>query len=176
MEEFSKILENNPSLLDRNKDLAAQLTRKPVLSESEKSEKKNSDPKYHNKKVYVYDDGFVSFEKALDTHGRIIEKYDSLKEYRRYQELRLLERAGEVLNLQRQVKLVIQPAFQYRDEKVSEISYVADHIYDLPNGEHVVEDVKAVSKDGKSITSTKDFKIKWKMLKAKYNEYLFTIY
>ena len=33
--------------------------------------------KYHNKKVYCYEDGLVSDEKGLTSHGVIVQKYDS---------------------------------------------------------------------------------------------------
>lgn len=49
--------------------------------------------KYHSKKITV--DG---------------ETFDSKKEYRRYRELLLLERAGLITNLQRQVKFLLIPA------------------------------------------------------------------
>ena len=49
--------------------------------------------KYKNKKITV--DG---------------ESFDSKREYRRWCELRLLERAGEITDLQRQFKFVLIPA------------------------------------------------------------------
>ena len=56
--------------------------------------------KYNNKKIIV--DGNV---------------FDSKKEAKRYQELKTLERAGIISNLQRQVKYVLIPAqYELSDE------------------------------------------------------------
>lgn len=79
--------------------------------------------------------------------------FDSVKEYNRWCELKLLERAGKIRNLKRQDKFVLIPA-QHEDDTVGarggvkrgkllerEISYVADFTY-TQNGDTVVEDVK----------------------------------
>lgn len=70
------------------------------------------------------------------------ETFDSVKEYSRWCELKLLERAGEITELRRQVKFVLIPT-QREDGKVieREASYIADFVY-RENGELVVEDVK----------------------------------
>jgi hypothetical protein len=97
-------------------------------------------------------------------------EFDSRKEARRYQELLLLQRAGAIRNLQRQVKYVLIPA-QYdtyarlgkkgqrlKDGKVlleRECAYIADFVYD-ENGKTVVEDTKGVK--------TKDYTIKRKLM------------
>lgn len=57
--------------------------------------------------------------------------FASRKEARRYQELKLLERAGRISNLRRQIRFAL----------VQTVVYVADFQY-LENGETVVEDVK----------------------------------
>lgn len=70
--------------------------------------------------------------------------FDSLKEARRWNTLQLLQDAGEIANLQRQVKYVLIPT-QKIDGKVveRECSYIADFVYtDMVTGEQVVEDVK----------------------------------
>lgn len=84
-------------------------------------------------------------------------EFDSLKEYRRFCELRLLERAGKVTDLQYQVKFVLIPTQYERFERYSaktgkrlkdgirtaeqEVSYVADFVY-TQDGKQVVEDSK----------------------------------
>jgi hypothetical protein len=71
--------------------------------------------------------------------------FDSQKEYHRYFELKLLERAGKISDLQRQVKFVLIPSQKDRSGKVieRECSYNADFSYfDIDLGEKVVEDVK----------------------------------
>lgn len=79
--------------------------------------------------------------------------FDSKKEYERWCELRLLEKAGKIKNLQRQVKFELLPS-QKVDGKVVERAchYVADFVYYLaPQNEadkfldlwkYVVEDTK----------------------------------
>ena len=82
--------------------------------------------------------------------------YDSKKEYRRFCELSLLQKAGKVTNLQRQVKFELIPA-QRIDGKVVEraCNYVADFVY-TENGKRVVEDTKGYK--------TKDYIIKRKLM------------
>ena len=86
--------------------------------------------------------------------------FDSAKEARRYAELKLLQRAGKISCLGRQVPYVLIPA-QKRDGKVAEraVRYVADFVYD-ENGETVVEDVKG--------TRTKEYVIKRKLMLWEY--------
>ena len=81
--------------------------------------------KYHNRKITV--------------NG---ETFDSIKEYQRFRELQLLERAGEISDLRRQVPHLLIPA-QYDGKKCveRECNYIADFEY-LENGKKVVEDTK----------------------------------
>ena len=90
--------------------------------------------KYKNKKVEIDGIGF-----------------DSKKEARRYQELKLLEKAGRIQNLQLQVKFVLIPK-QYAKTDFTkagkprvlehECSYIADFVY-TADGQTIVEDVKS---------------------------------
>lgn len=82
--------------------------------------------------------------------------FDSQKEANRYRELVLLERAGRIQNLQRQVKFELLPS-QKIDGKVAERAchYVADFLY-TENGKQIVEDTKGFK--------TPEYKIKKKML------------
>ena len=84
------------------------------------------------------------------------EKFDSHKEARRYGELVLLERAGQISHLERQVKYELIPS-QRVDGKVVEraCTYVADFVY-VENGKKVVEDTKGFR--------TKDYIIKRKLM------------
>ena len=81
--------------------------------------------KYHSKKVTV--DG---------------ETFDSKREYLRWRELQLLEKAGKIKNLQRQQRIELIPS-QRIDGKVVErpCCYVADFIYE-EDGKKIVEDSK----------------------------------
>lgn len=87
------------------------------------------------------------------------ETFDSKKEYRRYCELKLLERAGKIKNLEKQVKFVLIPAQYETYERYGkkgrrlkdgqkllekECAYIADFRYqDIHTGELIVEDVKS---------------------------------
>lgn len=68
--------------------------------------------------------------------------FDSKKEAQRYAELKLLERAGVIKNLQRQVTYTLIPA-QRIDGKVAEraCTYKADFTYEQC-GSTIVEDTK----------------------------------
>ena len=70
------------------------------------------------------------------------ETFDSKKEAKRYAELCLLERAGAISDLKRQVRFELIPS-QKIDGKVVErpAFYVADFVYE-ENGRKVVEDTK----------------------------------
>lgn len=90
------------------------------------------------------------------------QEFDSLKEYRRYVELSLLEKAGTIQGLKRQAVFELLPAqFEKTDGKKRgkclerAVKYVADFVYS-ENGKTVVEDTKGVR--------TKDYIIKRKLM------------
>lgn len=100
-----------------------------------------TESKYHSKKVKVGE-----------------ETFDSTKEYRRFSELKLLQRAGKISELRRQVKFVLIPT-QREPDVVGprggvkegkaieyECAYIADFVYVNGKGETVVEDVKGYKK------------------------------
>lgn len=111
--------------------------------------------KYANKKVQL--DGIA---------------FDSRKEAKRYAELKLLEKAGEITGLDRQVKFDLVPA-QYEEyertgksgqplkpgKRCVELSvcYVADFCYRDKDGAYIVEDTKGYK--------TKDYVIKRKLMR-----------
>ncbi len=106
--------------------------------------------KYHSKKITR--DGIT---------------FDSVKEYRRFCELSLLEKAGAITDLKRQVEFILIPAQREPDTigvrggiikgKTIEhkCSYVADFVY-TENGKQIVEDTKGFR--------TKDYILKRKMM------------
>ena len=57
--------------------------------------------------------------------------FDSVKELRRWQELKLLQKAGEIYELQRQVPFVLIPMQKDEHGKVIErdVKYIADFTY-----------------------------------------------
>jgi hypothetical protein len=77
--------------------------------------------------------------------------FDSHREYQRWCELRLLERAGRITDLHRQVTYLLIP----KQEGERACSYVADFVY-MENGKTVVEDTKGFR--------TKDYIIKRKLM------------
>ena len=106
--------------------------------------------KYHSKKITI--DGNT---------------FDSRKEYRRFCELSLLQRAGAITDLHRQVEFELIPAQREPDTigvrggvkkgKTLELAvkYVADFVY-KENGKTMVEDTKGFK--------TKDYIIKRKLM------------
>ena len=95
--------------------------------------------------------------------------FDSKKEGRRYQELKMLQTAGDISELQRQVKYILIPAQREPDTKgprggiikgkllERECSYIADFVYkNTHTGEWVIEDTKGFK--------TAEYKIKRKMM------------
>lgn len=98
--------------------------------------------------------------------------FDSKKEHKRYNELLLLEQAGEIKNLRRQVKFLLIPT--QREPKIigprggvkngklleRECSYIADFVYSK-NDKMVVEDTKGMR--------TKEYIIKRKLMLYVHN-------
>lgn len=95
------------------------------------------------------------------------QKFDSVKEYHRWGCLRLLERAGQIQDLKRQVKYELIPAQREESTEVYKAgpqkglpkpgsilekpcTYVADFTY-IENGQLVVEDVKGMKTDAYKI-------------------------
>ena len=85
--------------------------------------------------------------------------FDSIAESRRYKELALLEKAGEIENLQLQPKFLLQDSFKKNGKTYRKIEYIADFMYE-EKGKVIVEDVKGME--------TKEFKIKRKLFEYKY--------
>lgn len=64
--------------------------------------------------------------------------FDSMREARRYRELKLLERAGEIAELRLQVPFELIP----KQGGERPVIYVADFVYTDKDGRTVVEDAK----------------------------------
>lgn len=98
--------------------------------------------KYRNKKVQV--DMYV---------------FDSIAESRRYKELKLLEKAEKIQNLELQPHFLLQESFKKNGRTFRKIEYIADFKY-IENGKTIVEDVKGIQTDV--------FKLKHKLFEKKY--------
>lgn len=100
--------------------------------------------------------------------------FDSYKEAKRWEQLLLMQKAGEITNLQRQVKYELIPAQYETYERYGKqgqrlkdgirlverkVEYIADFVYTITEtGETIVEDVKGMR--------TKDYIIKRKLMYA----------
>lgn len=102
--------------------------------------------KYHSKKVKTPDGEF-----------------DSVREWNRWNELKLLQRAGKISSLRRQVKYQLIPTQRSENGKGKVIefpvNYTADFVY-IENGREVVEDSKGFRTD--------EYKIKRKLMLWRY--------
>lgn len=94
--------------------------------------------------------------------------YDSKFEAQRAYELDMLQRAGKITNLQRQVRFILQEEYiNNKGQKIRPISYIADFVYSDKAGQKYVEDTKSPA------TKTAEYRIKKKMFEYKYKDYLF---
>lgn len=88
--------------------------------------------------------------------------FDSKREARRYMNLWLMQRAGEITNLRTQVKYPLLPKQERKDgTKERAIDYVADFVYEK-DGETVAEDSKGFRNT--SSATYKVFVMKRKMM------------
>ena len=100
--------------------------------------------KYQNKKV---------------TYNDI--KFDSVKERNRYIQLKMLEKAGEIKDLELQKTFILQPGFKKNGTTYRAITYKADFVYlDLKTNKNIVEDTKGFK--------TEVYKIKKKLFEYNY--------
>mgnify|MGYP002519246327 CR=1 FL=1 len=73
--------------------------------------------------------------------------FDSVKEFHRWGCLRLLERAGRITDLKRQVSFELIP----KQDGERACTYLADFVYKDSNGKTIVEDAKGVRTDAYKI-------------------------
>lgn len=89
------------------------------------------------------------------------EKFDSKAEAARYMELLTMAAAGQIMDLERQPRFLLQDQFILRMKKYRPVEYVADFKY-RDQYKTVVEDVKGMP--------TAEYKLKRKLLLAKYGD------
>jgi hypothetical protein len=71
------------------------------------------------------------------------ESFDSKAEANRYQQLQVLQRAGQISDLTRQVSFVLAPKTVIQGKAKRSLIYRADFAY-IENGQRIVEDVKGM--------------------------------
>lgn len=90
-------------------------------------------------------------------------KFDSVKEKNRYQELKLLERAGKIEDLVLQQEYELIPKFRKNNKTYRKTSYKADFSYfDIEGNKYIVEDVKGFKTDV--------YKLKKKLFEYRYKD------
>ena len=87
-------------------------------------------------------------------------KFDSKKEAKRYQELKLLEQSNEIKELQLQVPFILIDKSEYGRV----IKYIADFVY-IRDGKKVVEDCKGFRTDV--------YRLKKRLFEEKYKTEIF---
>ena len=142
---------NKSEFLNMQKQVKSGQSMTNYLSQSQikrlvhQRDNKPKQPKYGNHKVVV--DG----EKVAD----------SQHEYRRLNDLKVLQRAGEIKDLQTQVRYNLIPAQKICGEKVRGTDYIADFVYWTKDDQFICEDAKG--------HKTADYIIKRKLMKLIHN-------
>ena len=110
--------------------------------------------KYHNKKTVA--DGI---------------KFDSKIEAERYAQLKMMERAGVIRDLELQPEYELIPSFRKNGKTWRRTLYKADFRYILAEDDsYIIEDVK-----GSTSVITDVFRLKRKLFEYKYPEYTISI-
>ena len=110
--------------------------------------------KYHNKKTVI--DGI---------------KFDSKLEAERYEQLKILERAGVIRDLELQPEYELIPSFRKNGKTWRRTLYKADFRYILAEDDsYIIEDVK-----GSTAVITDVFRLKQKLFEYKYPDYTISI-
>lgn len=107
--------------------------------------KKKKDSKYNNKKPEAY--------------GR---KWDSQMELEYYEYLLQLKEQGRVVDIELQPKFLLQDKYIYKGKTVRKMEYIADFKVIYSDGNIIIWDTKGMVLN--------DFKLKFKILRFKYND------
>lgn len=99
-----------------------------ITLEEYKQLQQKGNSKYKNEKVVI--DGI---------------RFDSRKEAERWIKLKLLQHAGYLKDLRRQVRFELQPSYKKNGKTIRAITYVADFVYyDNTERKTIVEDTKRI--------------------------------
>lgn len=95
-------------------------------------------------------------------------RFDSIKEARRYRQLRAMEETGEISELRLQVTFYLSDQNKRDPEghAIRPVKYVADFVY-TQDGQTIVEDVKGYKDSGNS--AYRIFRIKQKLMYDRFN-------
>lgn len=106
--------------------------------------------------------------RAIKTEYRGI-VYDSKFEAEMAYKLDMMQRAGHIKDLERQVRFILLDAYiNNKGEKIRPISYIADFVYyDIKKKKRIVMDTKSPA------TRTAEYLLKKKMFEYRYPEYIF---
>ena len=81
----------------------------------------------------------------------------------RYQELKILEKAGAIKDLELQKEFILQPSYKKNGKTIRKISYIADFVYySFTERKTIIEDTKGYR--------TETYKLKKKILEYKYKD------
>lgn len=83
------------------------------------------------------------------------EVFDSRREAQRWAELCIMQKAGEITDLRRQVRFPLLPSQKGRTRWERPVYYIADFVYTM-DGAQIIEDAKGVK--------TRDYILKRKMM------------
>lgn len=109
-------------------------------------------------KPYIKKNKFNAKSIVVDGH-----KFPSIKEAQRYRELKLLEKAGKIKNLELQPEFEIIPKQKYRGKTLRKAKYTPDFkYYDVDNNEWVIEEIKGMP--------TVDYVLRKKLFILKYGD------
>lgn len=106
---------------------------------------KKKGSKYNNKKPEAYE-----------------RKWDSQMELEFYEYNLELQKQGQVVDIELQPVFLLQDKYIYKGKTVRKMEYKADFKITYSDGSIVVYDVKGMILN--------DFKLKWKLLRFKYND------
>ena len=137
------------SLSDLSAKAREQVVAKLAIEQVKKIKQAEKPSKYHAEKVE---------SRLADGTPHT---FDSVKEAKRYSELAILLRAGEITDLRVQVPFELIPKQKKADGKEERpCSYVADFVYKDNHGNEIVEDTKGIR--------TKEYIIKRKIMLWRY--------
>ena len=106
---------------------------------------KKKGSKYNNKKPEKYE-----------------RKWDSQMELEYYEYLLQLKEQGQVIDIELQPKFLLQDKYIYKGKTVRKMEYIADFKVTYSDGSIIVWDTKGMVLN--------DFKLKFKILRFKYND------